>query len=313
MTNENPLVSIIVITYNSSKFVLETLESAKAQTYKNIELIVSDDCSTDNTVEVCRNWLEVNKTRFVRTDFITVKKNTGTALNDNRGLYASNGKWIKYTAGDDLLTENCIEHLINFIVKNRNVNFLVHGIQPFQDDLKFMPIFPPKKIMACPPKKQLIFLLKKGNYISGSTFFLERKTLIELNGFDERFKLLEDAPLIVKYNLNNHKIYLVEEVLLKYRLHSSNISMTNSKLYNESIRQFIELQLNPLRLKNRLYLIYWHNLLSLNKAKITNRFVIFLLTLISPISWLIRLYKLFGKSYFYKLKIIPINEQKEQF
>ena len=49
----NPLVSINVITYNSSKFVLETLESAKAQTYQNIELIVSDDCSTDNTVEIC--------------------------------------------------------------------------------------------------------------------------------------------------------------------------------------------------------------------------------------------------------------------
>ena len=47
-----PLVSIIVITYNSAKFVLETLESAKAQTYQNIELIISDDCSSDNTIEI---------------------------------------------------------------------------------------------------------------------------------------------------------------------------------------------------------------------------------------------------------------------
>ncbi|MDR0890977.1 MAG: glycosyltransferase [Endomicrobium sp.] len=52
----NPLVSVCVITYNSSKYVLETLESIKTQTYQNIELIVSDDCSTDDTVEVCENY-----------------------------------------------------------------------------------------------------------------------------------------------------------------------------------------------------------------------------------------------------------------
>ena len=56
---ECPLVSIVVITYNSAEYVLETLESAKAQTYQNIELIVSDDCSADNTVETCSRWQNV--------------------------------------------------------------------------------------------------------------------------------------------------------------------------------------------------------------------------------------------------------------
>lgn len=76
MSEKNPLVSIIVITYNSAKYVLETLESAKAQTYQNIKLIVSDDCSTDNKIEICRKWLEKNKGRFVRTELITVEQNT---------------------------------------------------------------------------------------------------------------------------------------------------------------------------------------------------------------------------------------------
>ena len=70
-----PLVSVTVITYNSSKTVLETLDSIKAQTYQNLELIVSDDCSTDDTVELCRNWIEQNKERFVRTELLTVEKN----------------------------------------------------------------------------------------------------------------------------------------------------------------------------------------------------------------------------------------------
>lgn len=61
MTNNNdmynPLVSVIVITYNSAKYVLETLESIRVQSYQNIELIISDDCSKDNTIDICRNWI----------------------------------------------------------------------------------------------------------------------------------------------------------------------------------------------------------------------------------------------------------------
>jgi alpha-1,3-rhamnosyltransferase len=72
--SSNPLVSIVVITYNSSSYVIETLESIKAQTYQNIELIVSDDCSKDKTVDVCKKWIEKNKQRFVRTELITIEK-----------------------------------------------------------------------------------------------------------------------------------------------------------------------------------------------------------------------------------------------
>ncbi|PMB24596.1 hypothetical protein CEN47_17710, partial [Fischerella thermalis CCMEE 5319] len=110
----NPLVSIIVITYNSAKYVLETLESAKAQTYQNIELIVSDDGSTDETVEICRKWIEENKERFVKTELITVPANTGIPANCNRGVKAAKGEWVKLIAGDDILSDFCIERNISF-------------------------------------------------------------------------------------------------------------------------------------------------------------------------------------------------------
>jgi len=58
------LVSIIVVTYNSSKFITETLNSVSNQTWEDIELIITDDCSEDDTIEICRKWLKKNKDRF---------------------------------------------------------------------------------------------------------------------------------------------------------------------------------------------------------------------------------------------------------
>ena len=90
----NPLVSIVVITYNSEKYILETLESAKTQTYRNLELIISDDCSTDRTVQVCQHWLEINRDFFINSKLIESPKNTGIPSNVNRGVNKAEGKWI---------------------------------------------------------------------------------------------------------------------------------------------------------------------------------------------------------------------------
>ena len=114
-----PLVSIIVVTYNSSKYILETLESAKDQTYKNIELIVTDDSSKDNTVELCKEWMQKNSARFVRTEVITVPQNSGIAANCNRGVNAAEGTWVKFIAGDDILTVDCVDAFVDFVKLNK--------------------------------------------------------------------------------------------------------------------------------------------------------------------------------------------------
>lgn len=64
------LVSICVLTYNSSEYIIETLDSIKNQNYQNIELIISDDCSFDNTVILCTQWINLNRDRFVRVELI---------------------------------------------------------------------------------------------------------------------------------------------------------------------------------------------------------------------------------------------------
>ena len=61
------IVTVIVYTFNSSKYILETLDSIKKQTYKDLMLIITDDCSTDSTIEICKKWLNLNGDRFVKT------------------------------------------------------------------------------------------------------------------------------------------------------------------------------------------------------------------------------------------------------
>ena len=103
-----PLVSIVIVTYNSSKYVLELLESCKAQSYDNLELVISDDASTDNTLALCKDWLDKNGSYFSSCQLVEAEENTGVAFNVNRGVLASNGKWFKLCAGDDILHSEAI-------------------------------------------------------------------------------------------------------------------------------------------------------------------------------------------------------------
>ena len=103
------LVSVVVLAYRSADTIIETLESIKKQTYPKIELIVTDDGSPDNTVEVVEHWMKDNKGCLSDMKLVTTEKNTGLPSNINRGLQAATGMYYKGIAGDDYLTEDAIE------------------------------------------------------------------------------------------------------------------------------------------------------------------------------------------------------------
>jgi len=204
--NKNPLVSIVVITYNSSKYVLETLESEKEQTYQNIELIVSDDCSTDNTVDICRNWIEENKDRFVRTELITVEKNTGFASNCNRGCKVAQGEWIKLIAEDDALLFTCIEDNINFILNHPETKMIHSKALMYKDcftDNNYIATSPVNSLLSenFSAKEQFTILSFK-NTIFAVTVFIKKETFISLGEYDESIGLCEDYPIMLHKLLN---------------------------------------------------------------------------------------------------------------
>jgi len=104
--NLNPSISIICVSYNHSKYIIECLNSVKNQTYNNIELILADDASSDNSVEIFEKWLKENNFP-VKKNFHT--KNIGLVRTLNECIKLATGKYIKYLSCDDFLHPEFIE------------------------------------------------------------------------------------------------------------------------------------------------------------------------------------------------------------
>lgn len=218
------LVTIIVITYNSSQYVLETLNSAYRQTYGNIELIVSDDCSSDNTVDICQEWVNVHKSRFVRTEVIQTPKNGGICRNYNFALKHANGEWIKYIAGDDILEDNCIERFVTNIKPN---TFLYTCItKHLQNETGEVSLYN-TRIPDASAWRQARFMLKYLYGINGPTIFAERKHLTALGGFEEKYPMIEDWPIAIRYATAGMRIGIVNEPLVQWRIYGDSISHSN--------------------------------------------------------------------------------------
>lgn len=246
---DEALVSIVVITYNSSKYVLETLESAKEQTYKNIELIITDDYSTDDTVDICNKWIEKNKDRFVRTKIITSTKNLGISPNCNRGAKESQGEWIKMIAGDDVLENDIIEKYQIYVNKNKDVSILYSNVREYNDDFKKENLLPIKKINELTFNQndsgsdEQFDILLKSNCVWTSTIMIKKSLLKKVNWFNEKYPFFEDRPLLLSILKAGYKIYYLDFFGAKYRRHSESVQLNNkeflSKFREDKQRYFI--------------------------------------------------------------------------
>ena len=129
------LVSIIIPTYNSSAYVVEALDSCLNQQYENLELVISDDKSTDNTVEIIQGWIETHKSSFVRVDFTIQEKNLGVRDNTNFLIKRAKGDYVRLLEGDDVLVEASIRKQVAFIKDNPEIKFTFSPILVFSGDV----------------------------------------------------------------------------------------------------------------------------------------------------------------------------------
>ena len=111
----NNLVTIITPSYNSSRFISQTIASVIQQTYKNWEMLIIDDDSSDNSLEIINEYLEKDK----RIKLIRLKKNSGPAMARNEGIKAAKGKYIAFLDSDDMWLPTKLERQISFMERNK--------------------------------------------------------------------------------------------------------------------------------------------------------------------------------------------------
>lgn len=259
---QQPLVSVVVITYNSSKTVIETLESIKAQNYQNLELIISDDGSKDNTVDICKKWLIINENRFVKSKLLIVSQNSGVAPNCNRGVKETHGEWIKLIAGDDILFDDCIESNIRYVSSSPDhIEIVFSKIKFFCGTINNSEA--PKidyGFFYLPCEKQLKLMLREDMIPCTPTSFIKKDLLDRVSYFDERFPMMEDYPMWFKLIEKGFHLAFMDTYTVYYRTENSlthcEIKYINP-LFLDSLEKFYKLELFPkYRLPDYGYMIH---------------------------------------------------------
>ena len=209
----NDLVSIITPSYNTARFIGETIRCVLAQTYPNWEMIIVDDCSTDETDAVVSGFSDP------RIRYLKNEKNSGAALSRNRALREAKGKWIAFLDSDDLWEHDKLEKQIRFMEEN-NCHFSYTEYREIDDDGNSL------DTVWTGPKKISKLLMYSFNYMGCLTVMYDREYvgLIQIADLKKR----NDYALWVKA-VKKCPAYLLEEVLATYRVRGSGSVMNRSK------------------------------------------------------------------------------------
>lgn len=234
-TDRLNLVSIVVVSYNSANFILETLDSIYSQSYSPLELIISDDCSTDNTAAICSEWLVSHNNKFTNVLLLESAQNTGVSANLNRGEAEATGRWVKPIAADDLLLPDAIGKYVNYMMVHPEITYLFGKVSAFGDNTAEVSAFQKNMLIydffKMSAREQYKRLMANTCYIPAPSFFYDRKKNGEMHICnDEHIPMIEDWPKWISITKKREKLFLLPDTTVLYRIHSSAISKSSGAM-----------------------------------------------------------------------------------
>lgn len=227
MHDQNPKVSVVVPTYNRAHLISRAIQSVLNQTYQDLEIIVVDDCSEDNTEEIIKNFKD-NRLRCIRHH-----KNKGASAARNTGIKASRGEYIAFQDSDDEWFPDKLEQQINIInISPPEVGVVYCGFYKIEGDKKTY--FPSDRYTQ---KEGTIHNeLLKGNFIGTPSVLIKKECFEKTKYFDENIPALEDWELWIEVSKYYKFKYLNKPLLNSYSTPNSlNLNKKNQLKAQEII------------------------------------------------------------------------------
>jgi glycosyltransferase involved in cell wall biosynthesis len=219
-----PLVSIILSYYNEMRFIAEAIESAKSQTYKNIEVIVVDDGSTDLAHQ---HLLTIPDVKIIR------QKNSGASSARNHGLLESRGDYIVFLDHDDRLMANAVTSHIEALKKKPDAGLIFAALREI--DKEGHTVGAP---YLCAPRRNYFHTFLEINPIHcPASAMLSRKALDGIGGFDPNVDPGDDHDLYIRI-AREFPVLRHSALVAEYRIHGSNVSQDGRKMYAAAERVF---------------------------------------------------------------------------
>lgn len=249
--SKQSLVTVITPTYNSERFIIETIRSVQKQTHSNWEMIIIDDCSSDNTVELVKKEQEKDN----RIKLIQLEKNQGAAVARNTGMKKAKGKYIAFLDSDDMWLPNKLEDQIRFMEENDYAfTFSSFAIMDQYGNLT-------GKTNRAVEKANYHDILKRPGIIGCLTVILDREKISD--PYMPNIKTRNDFATWLKILRNGHTAYGLDKVLAYYRLVPGSIS--SNKLKAAQKNWYVYRQIEKLNLFSATYYFIHYALYNIKK------------------------------------------------
>lgn len=250
----NFLVSVIIVVYNGEEYIKEAIESVLNQTYKNIELIVADDGSTDNTAEIVKNYSNV---KYI------YQKNKGEGSARNLGMSIASGEYFAFLDADDLYKEGKIEKQVKILKENPHIDVVYNDLEVVDENLNYINTL--KSEGKYPKREDLLAMILYRQVVQGPICMMIRKKCADEVKWNEKLIYTVDYEYTIKL-AQKYNFKYIEEDLYVYRRHGKNLSNSHDATLKEEI--IILKNIGMEKIKN---IVYSSNFDTYNKELLISR------------------------------------------
>ncbi len=220
------LISIVLPVYNGEKYLRESIDSVLAQTYKNWELLIVDDCSTDSSAAIAKEYASKDR----RIYYYRNENNLRLPRNLNKGFRLAKGDYLTWTSDDNKFKPTALEKMYDALKNNQNAQFVFASCRVINSEGEEI-----EYIMVDDKRKKQIV----GHNVVGACFMYTRKAYEEVGEYNPDFTLVEDYDywqrIYAKFNA-----VAISDILYEYRWHDGALTSTMKKdTFNKTLEKML--------------------------------------------------------------------------